>query len=115
MNYSYNKYPATFSGSLYWNKSLKETFQYAKESGQKTTYRQVQRFIKKMPEHNIRIVHKYCKKDNLSKCQIFFEKYNYKDVFLTTDKNLLNPAELTLKTLKGLLNQNSAIYKKIYE
>lgn len=109
-----NSSPITFNGTLYWNKSIGETSSYAREIGQTEIYRHVKRIIKKLPERNIRIIHKYCKRDGLSKTQFQFKKYGFDYLFISTDRKIKNPAELTLQLLKDLLNPQSKIYKEIY-
>lgn len=104
-----------FSGSLYVNKSYMQTAAYAKQTGQSDILKAIKETIKNLPERNLRIVHRYCKKDSLVKTQVFFNKYCYKDVYLCTSTKTNNPSELTFSLLKDLLNPESMIYKKIYQ
>jgi len=103
-----------FSGHINWNKSYKQTSDYAKGIGEYDVFKSILQTVKKLPERNLRIIHRYCKKDSLVKTQIFYNKYNYKDVYVFTSTKTKNPSEVTFQLLKNLLNPESELYRKIY-
>jgi len=103
-----------FNGNLHWSKALKETSEHAKAIGQYDTYKEIRTKVRSLNEHHIHITHHYHKKDDVTRSQFKFIKHGKPEIFIATDGKIKNPAELTFKYLKDLLNPLSTIYKKIY-
>ena len=104
-----------YKGSLKWNKTVKETSDYAKKIGQFELYKTIRNKIKELPEANLHITHRYCKTEDLVKTEFRFLNHGYKNLFIKTNTEMKNPAEFTFLLLQDLLDETSWIYKRIYK